>query len=69
MQQVVLYCYQDKNIWYDNYIDSTLIHPFDLIKDNGNFSMLAERRTTTNAIVLQKMMFTKTMIVLPSLCN
>ena len=32
-EQVVLYCYQVKNVWYDNNnsIDSTLIHPFDLL--------------------------------------
>ncbi|OEU07720.1 hypothetical protein FRACYDRAFT_250743 [Fragilariopsis cylindrus CCMP1102] len=37
-QQVVLYCYQDKNVWYDN---NSNIH---LTEDNGNFSMLARQK-------------------------
>ena len=34
MQQVVLYCYQYKNVWYDNNnnIDSSFIHAIDVYR-------------------------------------
>ena len=36
MQQVVLYCYQYKNVWYDNNnnIDSSFIHAIDCLQNN-----------------------------------